>query len=84
MEDVLEMIRIMQSDVKQFATTGELDWERCSGNHTPAKSYDIPPRTVPAVPEVIKSLYDNTSYRNRSFTPSVNPAPCPVGDKEVI
>jgi para-nitrobenzyl esterase len=77
MEEVLEVARSVQEDVVQFARTGELPWERCSidGSRIPAKGYSVPSIIEPCLPPGILSLYEETSYRKRCFTPGENPVP---------
>ncbi len=76
MDEVLETARSLQEDVVKFARTGKLSWEPCSSDgNIPAKCYAVPPTVEPCLPPQILSLYEETSYRKRSFTPGENPVP---------
>lgn len=59
----------MQGDFLAFARTGALPWEKCAGEHTPGKIYDVGCGMDHVVAPDIKELYARTDWRRRSFTP---------------
>jgi para-nitrobenzyl esterase len=75
MDEVLAVAEQVQNDFAQFARTGTLPWEQYTAEQGSARCYDLPQTLQSAVPAQIRSLYADTAYRKRSFTPGVNPAP---------
>lgn len=67
----MQVAREIQADFIAFARSGSLPWNRCAGEDTPAKCYDVPVRFAPMVDPELKQLYHLTEYRKKSFT-SVN------------
>lgn len=80
MEKVQEISRLVQQDFIRFARTGELPWQRCSKGNLFAKRYDTPPSIQECLPRQIKELYDNSTYKIRSYTAGMNPAPGDISE----
>ena len=64
--------REMRSDFAHFAETGQLDWQKCDGAHTPGRCYGGKNRVEQVVPPEIKSAYENSRFRRRSFSGASN------------
>ena len=62
-----KLLREFRGDFLSFIKTGELPWEKCDGENTPAKCYKIPSFVEQAVPTEVKRTYDGSGFKNRSL-----------------
>ena len=56
-----------RDDLLTFIKTGELPWEKCANDNTPAKCFNTQSSIEPAVPDEIKRAYEDTEYWRRTF-----------------
>lgn len=59
--------RQMRGDFLQFIRGRQLAWQRCSGEDTPAKCYEVESFVEPCVHPEVKENYKGSNFRARSF-----------------
>ena len=64
---VRKVHREFRGDLLTFIKTGELPWEKCKGENTPAKCYATRSFIEQAAPDEVKSAFKDSDYRRRSL-----------------
>jgi para-nitrobenzyl esterase len=59
--------REFRGDFLAFIKTGELPWQKCKADDTPAKCYALPSFVEQAVPAEIKRAYDGSEFKRMSL-----------------
>jgi para-nitrobenzyl esterase len=54
-------------DFLAFIKTGELPWEKCNGENTPAKCYNLPSFYEQVVPLEVKQTYNGSEFKRKSL-----------------
>ena len=58
----------LRKDLKEFMETDSMPWEPVSGKGFPAMCYSAKNKVEEAMPPEIAAAYENTAFRERSFT----------------
>ncbi|MCL2111795.1 MAG: carboxylesterase/lipase family protein [Clostridiales bacterium] len=62
----------LRGDFLTFIKTGELPWEKCDGENTPAKCYALPSFFEQAVHPEVKDAYNGSEFKRRSLAGESN------------
>ena len=69
---ILKVHHELRNDFLTFIKTGELPWEKCEGENTPAKCFALPPIIEQAVPPDVKLAYEGSEFKRRSLAGESN------------
>ena len=62
-----KVLNEFRGDFLAFVKSGELPWEKCEGEDTPAKCYARTSHVEQVVPAEIKNAYDGSEFKHRSL-----------------